>query len=141
MDETQKVFDANCICPQFEDNPRMPRRDVVLTGLIAFGAGVAVGVNWKKLGKEAAPLLEKLGLKMSDLADFLATVTEEKATSQAKPKSSRSRSKKSKAPTKASSPAMVHRNGNGTHVASVGSSAKRKTTRSKPVILAETVSQ
>ena len=119
----------------------MPRRDVVLTGLIAFGAGVAVGVNWKKLGKEAAPLLEKLGLKMSDLADLLATVTEEKTTSQAKPKPTHSRSKKSKTPTKAPSPAMVHRNGNGNHVPSVGSSAKRKATRSKPVILAETAAQ
>jgi len=118
----------------------MPRRDVVLTGLIAFGAGVAVGVNWKKLGKEAAPLLEKLGLKMSDLADFLATVTEEKAAAPAKPKSARSRSKKTKAPTKASSPVMAHRNGNGVHATTVGS-AKRKTPRSKPVILAEPASQ
>jgi antitoxin component of RelBE/YafQ-DinJ toxin-antitoxin module len=106
----------------------MPRRDVVLTGLIAFGAGVAVGVNWKKLGKEAAPLLEKLGLKMSDLADLLATVTDDKATAPAKPKSTRSRSKKSKATSKASSPAMAHRNGNGNHV---GSAAKRKTSRPK----------
>jgi len=116
----------------------MPRRDVVLTGLIAFGAGVAVGVNWKKLGKEAAPLLEKLGLKMSDLADFLATVNEEKATAQAKPKTARSRSKKSKTATQASSPEVAHRNGNGNHVTSVVSSAKRKTVRTKPSVLAAT---
>jgi hypothetical protein len=102
--------------------------------LIAFGAGVAVGVNWKKLGKEAAPLLERLGLKMSDLADFLVTVTQEKATAQAK--TARSRSKKSKTPTKAAAP-MVHRNGNGLH-ATAGPAAKRKNPRSKPVIPAET---
>ncbi len=109
----------------------MPRRDVVLTGLIAFGAGVAVGVNWKKLGKEAAPLLEKLGLKMSDLADFLATVTEEKATTKSKPR--RSRAKKSKAPVPAASPVMAPRNGNGFHATSVGSAAKRKTSRLRSV--------
>ena len=112
----------------------MPRRDVVLTGLIAFGAGVAVGVNWKKLGKEAAPILEKLGIKMSDLADFLATVTEEET----KPKSSRS--KKAKAPTKTSAP-VVHRNGNGAHVTSAKPTVKRKTTRSKPSVLAATVAE
>jgi len=118
----------------------MPRRDVVLTGLIAFGAGVAVGVNWKKLGKEAAPLLEKLGLKMSDLADFLATVTEDETTSKPKPKSPRSRSRKSKAPIKTTVPVMAHRNGNGVHPTTVVS-AKRKTRRSKPVILAESAAQ
>jgi hypothetical protein len=50
----------------------MPRRDVVLTGLIAFGAGVAVGANWKELRKHLGPLLEKLGLKIADLGDFLS---------------------------------------------------------------------
>jgi hypothetical protein len=78
---------------------------------------------------------------MSDLADFLATVTEEKATAQAKPKTTRSRSKKSKAPTKASAPAMAHRNGNRVHATTVGSAAKRKTPRSKPVILPGTAAQ
>ena len=119
----------------------MPRRDVVLTGLIAFGAGVAVGVNWKKLGKEAAPVLEKLGLKMSDLADFLATVTEEKATAQAKTKTPRSRSKKSKASANVSSSVPAHRNGHGNHVTSIGLATKRKTTRSKPLVAAATSAQ
>ena len=50
----------------------MPRRDVVLTGLIAFGAGVAVGANWGKLRKKIGPILEKLGLQMADLGDFLS---------------------------------------------------------------------
>jgi len=111
--------------------PCMPRRDVVLTGLIAFGAGVAVGVNWKKLGKEAAPLLEKLGIKMSDLADFLATVTEE----QTKSKPSRSRPKKARATAKVASPAPAQRNGNGTHVTSAVTSQKRKSARAKPRVL------
>ena len=121
----------------------MPRRDVVLTGLIAFGAGVAVGVNWKKLGKEAAPLLEKLGLKMSDLADFLATVTEEKTAAETKSKAARPRSTKKKAQTEAeaevSPRSVAHRNGKSAHVTAVRSTAKRKAPRSKPVILAETI--
>ncbi len=50
----------------------MPRRDVVLTAMIAFGAGVAVGANWKELRKKIGPVLGKLGLKISDLGDFLS---------------------------------------------------------------------
>jgi hypothetical protein len=50
----------------------MPRRDVVLTGLIAFGAGVAVGANWPKIRKKIGPLVESLGLKLADLGDVLS---------------------------------------------------------------------
>ncbi len=55
----------------------MPRRDVVLTGLIAFGAGVAVGANWPKIRRKIGPLLEKFGLQMADLGDFFATAGED----------------------------------------------------------------
>jgi hypothetical protein len=51
----------------------MPRRDVVLTAMAAFGAGVAVGANWKELRKKIGPVLEKLGLKIADLGDFLSS--------------------------------------------------------------------
>ena len=136
MDFTRMLLDASFTngLPFGDDSkmiPCMPRRDVVLTGLIAFGAGVAVGVNWKKLGKEAAPLLEKLGIKMSDLADFLATVTEE----QTKSKPSRSRPKKARATAKVASSAPAQRNGNGTHVTSAVTSQKRKSARAKPRVL------
>lgn len=50
----------------------MPRRDLVLTGLIAFGVGVAVGANWGKLRKKVGPMLEKFGLRMADFGDALS---------------------------------------------------------------------
>ncbi len=50
----------------------MPRRDVVITAMIAFGAGVAVGANWKELRKKIGPALGKLGVKISDLGDLLS---------------------------------------------------------------------
>ena len=75
----------------------MPRRDVVLTGLVAFGAGVAVGANWPKLRKQVGPLLEKLGLQMADLGDFLSAVTEEEVTVKATaPKAKRAKARRSK---------------------------------------------
>jgi hypothetical protein len=40
--------------------------------MIAFGAGVAVGANWEELRKKIGPLLGTLGLKVSDLGDFLS---------------------------------------------------------------------
>jgi hypothetical protein len=123
----------------------MPRRDVVLTGILAFGAGVAVGANWKKLGKKAAPLLEQLGLKMSDLADFLAEVTED-AKAEPKPaKVPRARSSKKKTQasvgkqTEFSSPS--HRNGKNGHVSAIRPLPKRKIVRPTPVILAEPLSK
>ena len=131
-------LDEDCLIPLIQRQCCMPRRDIVLTGLIAFGAGVAVGVNWKKLGKEAAPLLEKLGIKMSDLADFLAAVTED---SQTKPKSTRFRSKKAKTASPAFSSLTTHRNGNGSDVGSP-KAKKRKSPRSKvSSLLAATAAQ
>ncbi len=111
----------------------MPRRDVVLTGILAFGAGVAVGANWKKLGKKAAPLLEQLGLKMSDLADFLAEVPED-AKDEPKPaKVPRTRASKKKTSSQENGAVFAstpHRNGKNGHVATVRPSAKRKSARS-----------
>src|SRR5471032_2582429 len=116
----------------------MPRRDVVLTGILAFGAGVAVGANWKKLGKKAAPLLEQLGLKMSDLADFLAEVTEDAKPEPKPAKVPRARSSKKKSPSSEENgtpfATASHRNGKNGHVAPIRQSSKRKT-RSNPVVL------
>ena len=129
------------MAPQIEDSHVMPRRDVVLTGILAFGAGVAVGANWKKLGKKAAPLLEQLGLKMSDLADFLAEVTQDAKAEpkQAKAPRARSSKKMTQASAKKETRFAFHsnRNGKSGHVAAVRPSAKRKAVRTNRVILAE----
>ena len=50
----------------------MPRRDVVLTGLIAFAAGCAVGANWPKIRKQMGPMIGKAGFKISELGEFLS---------------------------------------------------------------------
>jgi hypothetical protein len=45
----------------------MPRRKVALSGLLAFGAGVAVGANWPRAGNFLGCLLQRLGLELTDL--------------------------------------------------------------------------
>ncbi len=45
----------------------MPRRKVVLSGLLAFGAGVAVGANWPRAGNIVGYLLQRLGFELTDL--------------------------------------------------------------------------
>jgi len=45
----------------------MPRRKVVLSGLLAFGAGVAVGANWPRAGNIIGYLLQRLGFELTDL--------------------------------------------------------------------------
>jgi hypothetical protein len=47
--------------------PIMPRRKVALSGLLAFGAGVAVGANWPKAGNIVGYLLQRLGFELTDL--------------------------------------------------------------------------
>jgi hypothetical protein len=120
----------------------MPRRDVVLTGLIAFGAGVAVGANWPKLRKKIGPLLEKLGLQMADLGDFLsASGMEEFAsdTMQEEPKARRPRARKTKTAQTADTfiPPTSRRNGKHAEFSTVRPSPKRKAARRKPVIVRE----
>ena len=123
------------------DSHAMPRRDVVLTGILAFGAGVAVGANWKKLGKKAAPFLEQLGLKMSDLADFLAEVTEDAKDEPKQAKVPRARTSKKKASSSQENGAVFasapYRNGKNGHVATVRPVAKRKSARSTVTVVAE----
>jgi hypothetical protein len=45
----------------------MPKRKVVLSGLLAFGAGVAVGANWPRAGNIVGYLLQRLGFELTDL--------------------------------------------------------------------------
>jgi hypothetical protein len=45
----------------------MPRRKVALSGLLAFGAGVAVGANWPRAGNIVGYLLQRLGFELTDL--------------------------------------------------------------------------
>lgn len=47
--------------------PVMPRRKVALSGLLAFGAGVAVGANWPRAGNIVGYLLQRLGFELTDL--------------------------------------------------------------------------
>jgi hypothetical protein len=49
----------------------MPRRKVVLSGLLAFGAGVAVGANWPRAGNIVGYLLQRLGFEVTDLTLWL----------------------------------------------------------------------
>jgi hypothetical protein len=49
----------------------MPRRKVVLSGLLAFGAGVAVGSNWPRAGNLVGYILQRLGFELTDLSLWL----------------------------------------------------------------------
>jgi hypothetical protein len=49
----------------------MPRREVVFTGLFAFGAGVAVGANWPKASNIVGYILNRLGFELADLAVWM----------------------------------------------------------------------
>jgi hypothetical protein len=49
----------------------MPRPKVVLSGLLAFGAGVAVGANWPRAGNLVGYLLQRLGFELTDLTLWL----------------------------------------------------------------------
>jgi hypothetical protein len=49
----------------------MPRRKVVLSGLLAFGAGVAVGSNWPRAGNIVGHILQRLGFELTDLSLWL----------------------------------------------------------------------
>jgi hypothetical protein len=46
----------------------MPKREVVFSGLFAFGAGVAVGANLPKASNIVGYILSKLGFELTDLA-------------------------------------------------------------------------
>jgi hypothetical protein len=45
----------------------MPKRKVVFSGLLAFGAGVAVGANFPRAGNFLGYLLQRLGFELTDL--------------------------------------------------------------------------
>ena len=121
----------------------MPRRDVVLTGLVAFGAGVAVGANWGKLRKKIGPLLEQLGLQMADLGDFLSAAGMDDIipeAMEAEPARRPRARRNAKAKADAFASPTARRNGsrrNGHSVPLTKVQPKRKAARRKPVIVAE----
>jgi hypothetical protein len=51
--------------------PVMPKRKVVLSGLLAFGAGVAVGASWPRAGNIVGYLFQRLGFELTDLTLWL----------------------------------------------------------------------
>lgn len=117
----------------------MPRSTTVLTALVAFGAGVAVEANWKELSKKVGPLVEKLGLQVADLGDFLSaagleefaeapvTSRKNKTASRAKAKASR----KEKSIFDETKPYLNGRNGHHDGAGPVKVAAKRRPVRSK----------
>ena len=46
----------------------MPKGELSITGLAAFGAGVAVGANWPRASNFVVYLLKRLGVELTDLA-------------------------------------------------------------------------
>jgi hypothetical protein len=46
----------------------MPRRKAFVSGLLAFGAGVAVGANWPRAGNFVGYILQRLGVELTDLS-------------------------------------------------------------------------
>ena len=123
----------------------MPRRDVVLTGLIAFGAGVAVGANWGKVRKKIGPLLEKLGLQMADLGDLLSAAGVEEFASETmpaetkaqRPRPSRRRQAKTAPTDEAFVPPNSRRNGKHAGTSTVRPSPKRKASRRQRVVTSQ----
>jgi hypothetical protein len=49
----------------------MPKGEVSITGLAAFGAGVAVGANWPRASNLVVYLLKRLGVELTDLAFWM----------------------------------------------------------------------
>jgi hypothetical protein len=45
----------------------MPKRGFIVTGVVAFGAGVAFGSLWPKAGNLVENILKKLGLEWAEL--------------------------------------------------------------------------
>jgi hypothetical protein len=72
----------------------MPRRKVALSGLLAFGAGVAVGANWPRAGNIVGYLLQRLGFELTDLTLWMWDPEKSLASSSEIPKLTRSTSKR-----------------------------------------------
>lgn len=49
----------------------MPKGELSVTGLAAFGAGVAVGANWPRASNLVVYLLKRLGVELTDLAFWM----------------------------------------------------------------------
>jgi hypothetical protein len=73
----------------------MPKRKVVFSGLLAFGAGVAVGANFPRAGNFLGCLLQRLGFELTDLTLWMWDPERSLADTSGKPM--RSKSKKRKA--------------------------------------------
>lgn len=46
----------------------MSKRNLISAGLLAFGAGIAVGARWPRAGRLATGFLQKLGVEFSEAA-------------------------------------------------------------------------
>lgn len=101
---------------------------------------MAVGANWSKVRKKIGPLLEKLGLQIADLGDFLSANGMEDFMPEAMKmarKAPRARRRPSAKVTEAGEEffrPMPRRNGRHADVSVVRPSAKRKPARRKPVV-------
>jgi hypothetical protein len=74
--------------------PSMPRGKVALSGLLAFGAGVAVGASWPRAGNIVGYLLQRLGFELTDLALWMWDPEKSLASPSEIPKLTRSGAKK-----------------------------------------------
>ncbi len=116
----------------------MPRRDVVLTGLIAFAAGCAVGANWPKIRKKIGPMVGKAGLQISELGEFLSESfpdAESFFNAAAGGRASSQPFDDGSIPVNGVHKNGAYQNGRGrTKVTAQASSRKKRTARRKPVV-------
>jgi hypothetical protein len=72
----------------------MPKRKVVFSGLLAFGAGVAVGANFPRAGNFLGCLLQRLGFELTDLTLWMWDPERSLADTSGKPMRSKSKERK-----------------------------------------------
>jgi hypothetical protein len=72
----------------------MPRGKVALSGILAFGAGVAVGASWPRAGNIVGYLLQRLGFEFTDLALWVWDPEKSLANPPEAPRLTRSTAKK-----------------------------------------------
>lgn len=87
-----KLFIA--FCSMLWNAPAMPRRKVALSGLLAFGAGVAVGANWPRAGNIVGYLLQRLGFELTGLTLWMWDPEKSLANTSEIPRLARSTAKK-----------------------------------------------
>jgi hypothetical protein len=91
-DQNSKLTIA--FCPILWNARPMPRGKVALSGLLAFGAGVAVGASWPRAGNIVGYLLQRLGFEFTDLALWVWDPEKSLASPSEVPRLTRSAAKK-----------------------------------------------